>query len=188
MFFFVQSIYQIRMTNKHHWQFYTERMTRGGKLMMLYCIRYAKKMILSEKRIINVDYEKEEVTFWGAKRKNVYVYEIMDFISKVIQHIPEKNFRLIRYYGFYANASIKKYEIAKRYWEPLQKSKVKLKWRQRQYWMTGIHPMNCPLCNLKLELKTVTYPKPFWKISIEDIMCLYKTKTNIQMKLKLEPG
>ena len=32
---------------------------------------------------------------------------VKEFISAVIQHIPDKNFRLIRYYGMYSRRKIK---------------------------------------------------------------------------------
>lgn len=39
----------------------------------------------------------------GKNRKNFEVYEAEEFIATITQHIPEKSFQLVRYYGWYSN-------------------------------------------------------------------------------------
>jgi hypothetical protein len=36
-------------------------------------------------------------------RKNSQIFTDTDFIAAIIQHIPEKSFQLVRYYGWYSN-------------------------------------------------------------------------------------
>ena len=39
----------------------------------------------------------------GKNRKNFAVYTAEDFIAAICQHIPEKFFQMVRYFGFYSN-------------------------------------------------------------------------------------
>ncbi len=41
----------------------------------------------------------------GKNKKNFEVYTAEDFIASITQHIPEKSFQMIRYYGWYSNKS-----------------------------------------------------------------------------------
>jgi hypothetical protein len=36
-------------------------------------------------------------------RRNFEVFTPCDFIAAITQHIPDKNFQLVRYYGWYSN-------------------------------------------------------------------------------------
>ncbi|MBN2233068.1 MAG: transposase [Deltaproteobacteria bacterium] len=42
---------------------------------------------------------------YGKNRKNFNVYGAGEFIAAITQHIPEKNYQLVRYYGWYSNRS-----------------------------------------------------------------------------------
>ena len=71
-------------------------------------------------------YDGKEVTFWYIDRDDVKRYETLrldEFISALIQHVPERQFKMIRYYGSYsrkwkmrykrylAHSSIRQYEL-----------------------------------------------------------------------------
>ncbi len=42
---------------------------------------------------------------YGKNRKNFEVYKADAFIAAITQHIPQKSFQMIRYYGWYSNRS-----------------------------------------------------------------------------------
>lgn len=82
-----------------------------------YIARYGSHPAISESRIVSIDYEKNTI-MWkfdpheddGLQADDTkyqgtqFITEsIDDFIIKLIRHIPDKNFHLIRYFGFYAN-------------------------------------------------------------------------------------
>jgi len=169
--------YQISHQHDKHWQFYTQRVTREGPETMMYCARYCKKMIISEERII--DYDGQEITLWNSKRTKTMVYTWKHFIKCILQHIPEKNFRIIRYYGFYSNRSKKKYDLAKKYWKPLIESIKKLDWRTRQMLKNAndpeypkdqrLDPLICSECGETLVLHKIIYPEPRYKRTFENI-------------------
>jgi len=75
----------------------------SSKRLGQYVGRYVRHPAIANSRIIA--YNKEAVRFYWKDHQNKTNYKIMmahDFISAIIQHIPEKNFRLIRYYGAYS--------------------------------------------------------------------------------------
>ena len=73
-------------------------------LAVAYVTRYSNKPAIAESRII--EYDGEYVSFWYKRHQdNNRVEEkvpVLDFIKRLIIHIPEKGFNTIRYYGIYA--------------------------------------------------------------------------------------
>ena len=69
-----------------------------------YISRYLGRPVIASSRIDS--YDGEYVTFHYNKHEdNSYVERtipVQDFISLLIQHIPEKHFKMTRYYGLYA--------------------------------------------------------------------------------------
>lgn len=181
---------QINQMYNKHWQFYTKRITRRAVDTLLYCVRYAKKMILSEARIISYNKKAGTVTIKSGKLINgqwmPLTYKVEHFIKNVIQHIPEKGFKLINYYGFYANRSGKKYALAKQHYEPVHNIGLKWLWRNRQWHREGQDPLECPQCHTPMLLKMISFPIRWHKITIEKIYAAFGLP--IQMKMKLEYG
>jgi len=68
-----------------------------------YIGRYVRHPAIANTRIIA--YNGEAVKFYWKDHEDKIHYKIMlvhDFISAIIQHIPEKNQKLVRYYGAYS--------------------------------------------------------------------------------------
>ena len=75
----------------------------SSKRLAQYIGRYVRHPAIANSRIIA--YNGESVKFFYKDHQDIIHYRIMladDFISAVIQHIPDKNFRLVRYYGSYS--------------------------------------------------------------------------------------
>lgn len=71
--------------------------------LVKYIGRYVRHPAIANSRIIA--YNKEAVKFFYEDNKGIIHYKIMlvnHFISAIIQHIPEKNQKLVRYYGAYS--------------------------------------------------------------------------------------
>ncbi len=67
-----------------------------------YVGRYVRHPAIANSRIYA--YNGKEVSFWYKDNQGVRhnkTMEVYDFISAIIQHIPEKQFKMIRYYGAY---------------------------------------------------------------------------------------
>lgn len=116
-----------------------------------YIVRYAGRPVLAQSRIKH--YDGKTVTFtYTPHGANVLVSEtvdVLDFIGRLIIHIPDRNFKMIRYYGFYSNrhAAHKKYRLRRR---KLDASTVDFykrtyrSWRKRIGYSFGYDPMKCP--------------------------------------------
>ena len=67
-------------------------------------VRYLGRPVIAYSRIDN--YDGHNVTFhYNRHEDNKLIIEPIpatDFIKKLIIHIPDKNFKMIRYYGLYA--------------------------------------------------------------------------------------
>lgn len=67
-----------------------------------YIGRYVRHPAIANSRII--DYDGENVTFWYERdEKRFYkTMSVYDFITAIIGHVPDKQFKIIRYYGAYS--------------------------------------------------------------------------------------
>lgn len=119
-----------------------------------YIIRYTGRPAMAQSRI--VDYDGEFVTFYYDRHEDnqrvtekVHAY---DFIKRLIIHIPEEQFKMIRYYGLYA----KKYIHSSKLYlldNALQRSfrKQYSHWRARILLAFGVDPLRCS-CGHTMEL------------------------------------
>ena len=119
-----------------------------------YISRYLGRPVIASSRIDS--YDGENVTFHYNKHEdNSYVEKtvpVMDFISLLIQHIPEKYFKMTRYYGLYARH--RKSDESLRRAVPKSKHRILLdfnKWRQLFLLSFGYDPLQCPKCNRQME-------------------------------------
>ncbi|MDO4499957.1 MAG: transposase [Erysipelotrichaceae bacterium] len=74
-----------------------------------YMMRYAGRPVMAESRITSYDSKTDSVSWWyedHKTEKRIVVNETgKKLLGKMIIHIPDKHFRMIRYYGFYSNKS-----------------------------------------------------------------------------------
>lgn len=132
-----------------------------------YIGRYAKRPCLSETKILYYNFEERIVRF-GYHDKitdtdKIETVSVEEFLIRLIRHIPEKNFRMIRYYGLYANAVRNKLlpilipQIAALYTTAELTYEPKKTWRELMVESTGVDPLVCPNCNVRMDLTSVTY-------------------------------
>jgi Putative transposase len=87
-----------------------------------------------------------------------------EFIKLLIRHIPDTNFRAVRYYGLFANRVRGRLLplTFRLLGENFQRIKAKLTrtmtwWRRQLELFTGTDPLTCWFCLVPLELVTVVY-------------------------------
>ncbi len=152
------------------WYVYIGERLDNAQYTTRYIGRYAKRPCLSETKIDYYNKEKQIVIF-TYKDKIAGVNEqitlsVEEFMGRMIRHIPEKNFRLIRYYGLYANAVKNKllpiligqisilFGIAKLKFSLDQQPS---NWRERIMQSTGEDPLVCPYCKARMKLVEIGY-------------------------------
>lgn len=135
-----------------------------------YISRYLGRPVIALKRIDS--YDGEHVTFhYNRHEDNAYIQQTLpalDFIRLLIQHIPDKNFKMTRYYGLYARHR----EIDKTLHKAIPKSKQQIlqsftKWRSNILLSFGYDPLNCPNCSHEMLLAEVYYDHH--RVSLQDL-------------------
>ena len=119
------------------------------KSIIKYVSRYLGRPVIALSRIDS--YDGEMVTFHYNKHEdNSFVQKTLpaiDFIKLLILHIPEKNFKMTRYYGLYARHR----EIDNQLHKAIPKSKHRIlldfnTWRKLFLLTMGYNPLQCPNC------------------------------------------
>ena len=78
------------------------RITNKQKIAK-YVGRYIRHPAIANSRLHS--YDGSSVTFWYKDhegKKHFVTMEVQEFIKALIQHIPDLNFKMIRYYGAYS--------------------------------------------------------------------------------------
>ena len=119
-----------------------------------YISRYLGRPVIAASRIDS--YDGENVTFHYNKHEDDSLVQktipVLDFIKLLIQHIPEKHFKMTRYYGLYARHR----EIDDSLHKAVARSKHRTildfnTWRKLILLSFGYDPLQCPRCNHKME-------------------------------------
>lgn len=150
------------------WYVYIGEKLTNARFTTRYIGRYAKRPCLSEAKIVYYSYTEQTVRFSYhdkmTKTDMVITLSVNDFLKRLIRHIPEKGFRMIRYYGIYANRIrtemvtfllpqiMMLFGIAQLTYEPIKT------WRERMREFIGVDPLLCPNCGIKLTCMSITYP------------------------------
>jgi len=122
-----------------------------------YIVRYTGRPVLAQSRI--TAYTGSHVTFTytphGADEVVTETLHVFDFIKKLIIHIPERNFKMIRYHGFYLKRKRKQYLQHQKRLDVSEYSRmlaVHGKWQKRIFFYFNRDPLKCIYCGATLKL------------------------------------
>ena len=105
------------------------------KLAVEYVVRYTGRPAMAQSRILH--YDGKYVTFYYERHEdNKRVEEtisVFDFIKKLIIHIPNEHFKVIRYYGIYS----KRHKHTSKIFKMLSKTQIEIR-RQLRKWRLSI--------------------------------------------------
>jgi hypothetical protein len=135
-----------------------------------YIGRYLARPAIAEYRIIN--YDGKNIKFWyidhtDHKRKEKEL-DALEFIGKLIMHIPKKHFKMVRRYGLYrrdinklAQKVVGLYNYIKTKISSKLKPRVTRKraWKERLIQNFGKNPLICPSCKSEMELWIIWHPR-----------------------------
>ncbi len=113
----------------------------------------------------------------GPKR-NFQVFDPLDFLAEVTQHIPDPGEHLIRYYGWYSNKnrglrskaqleSRPEPDMPARFWGPIARAQRK-RWAALIKQVYEIDPLVCPKCGA--EMKIISFIERHQSEVIEKIL------------------
>jgi hypothetical protein len=140
------------------------------KTVVKYIGRYLGRPVIATSRIDS--YDGEMVTFhYNRHEDDQYIEETLpaiEFIQRLIRHIPEKHFKMIRYGGLYARHR----KIDAKLYRAISKSKHHI-YRSFNQWRTailssfGYDPLECPDCKHKMEFLELYYNHE--RVSLEEL-------------------
>jgi hypothetical protein len=146
----------------HGFYVYGKGEIKSAKGAARYVGRYTGRPAISESRII--DYDGEYVTFCYERhedgkriKEKIHAFE---FIKRLIIHIPEKRFNMVRYYGIYArnNKHKKRLPTFKMLDEKVLEQLRKLRtWKCRILKAFGVDPLECTKCKGKMVMNDIYY-------------------------------
>lgn len=143
---------------------------RDAKGAAQYIGRYLARPAIAEYRIIS--YDGKHVRFWyedhqTGKREELEL-SVIEFIGKLIMHIPPKSFKMVRRYGLYRRDKNTQARKVVSFWnyvktKDIRKTKTfksqKTNWKTRIIKEYGANPIECPKCKREMELWTVWHFK-----------------------------
>lgn len=115
--------------------------------VLSYIGRYLKRPVIAQSRIRSYDWE--NITFEYIDKYDWEQKEITapanEFIGLLLQHIPNKHFKMVYYSGIFAHRIKKKYLkiLARHTWKQECSIKVISNYRMRLYQLTGIDIAKC---------------------------------------------
>ncbi len=154
---------------KKKWVVHLSKPSANHHQNVKYLGRYLKRPPMSEARILS--YDGNSVTYCyqdhQEKKQCSLTLPVFEFIKRLITHIPDLNFRMIRYYSWLSNRTRGKmlptiYAFLRQDSSALNKANVS--WRALHIKTFGIDPLLCPTCQRELELYTTSFAQPKIKL------------------------
>ena len=143
------------------WVVHLQKTTAHHNKTVKYLGRYLKRPPISETRITKYDGENVTCVYHDHhdndnKSKTMSVF---DFIQRLVKHIPDSNFRLIRYYNWLSNRTRGKllpiiYALIKQ--QPQYTKKIT--WYDLFHKAFGYDPLLCKPCNVIMQIDSTTFP------------------------------
>ena len=156
--------------HKHGFYVYAKPNKCDPGIVTKYIGRYLGRPVIATSRIDR--YDGETVTFhYNRHEDDAYVQEtipVLEFIERLIRHIPEKHFKMIRYGGLYARHR----EIDKKLIRAIPRDRHFLlrsynKWRSAIILSFGYDPLKCSECGSTM-IPTELYYK-HQRVSLEEM-------------------
>lgn len=128
-----------------------------------YLFRYFNRLSMAQARILH--YEEDYIVFFYRRHeddvfviKKIHVYELFKLL---IIHIPDKNFKMLRYLGIYTSHKCLTYKNLKKKMSEISISIAKRisKWPLRISKFFHYDPLNCPYCNTTMKLSSLHITK-----------------------------
>lgn len=144
---------------RKYWIVHCAKPTKNPYHSTNYLGRYLKRPPIAQSRLRH--YGGGKITFNYLNHRNKkhqnFTCSNKEFIERFIQHIPEKHFRMVRYYGILANRNRGKllpivYDLLD---QTVPEQKLPPRWEHMVKKEFGYNPLNCIVCNKRLTLAAI---------------------------------
>ncbi len=158
------------LKRKHKKGFYVQLSEKRAalKATLSYVGRYALRPPLSEVRIKNytgdmVTFEYKDYRNFGSKVR--HTLKTLEFIKRLIRHIPPLYFNMIRHYGLLGSRRKSEFKAtADKLLGRLKGFFQHQNWRERQTQHTGTDPLKCKICQKTMEFIAAHIPISLSKV------------------------
>ena len=140
--------------------------------ILSYIGRYLGRPVIATSRIDNYDRDNDTVTFhYNRHEDNKLIYETipaLEFAQRLMRHIPDKHFKMIRYYGIYARHRDSDKLIRRAI--PAEKRNAYRSfttWRNAIIIAFGYDPIQCPHCGHTMTVQKLYYR--YHRVSLYDM-------------------
>jgi len=170
---------QLRDLNEQDWIVSIQKPLSDATAIVRYVGRYTKRACISEYKIesigddkISFRYNDYKNTPRGEKPKqSLKIMSSTEFLDSLLQHVPNKRFRMVRYYGIYSSSKWKLIPEKYKHQSSQQKLEEQLRelehsedwgefeaYRKTQILITGNDPLYCKGCKRAYKLWQVIIP------------------------------
>lgn len=143
------------------WVVHLQKTCSDHKRNIKYLGRYLKRPPMAETRIL--DYNGKTVTYrfldHHDKQMTSIKLPVEEFIKRLIMHIPDSNFRLIRYYNWLSNRT--RAILLPIVFALIKQSATtikKISWHDLFHKAFGVDPLLCQSCNIIMQLVKTVFP------------------------------
>ena len=163
------------------------------KIVSKYIGRYLGRPVIATSRIDA--YDGNTVTFhYNRHEDNKLIVEklpVLDFMERLIQHIPETQFKMIRYYGIYATHREKDSLLFRAVSKEAHPFLLSFnKWRSSIITFFGYDPLRCPNCGKTMMIVEIFYDHH--PVSLQDlyekVMKKHRIRSPVRSKFLLSPS
>jgi hypothetical protein len=155
---------------------------KSEKAAIQYVGRYTGRPPIAESRILS--YDGKQVKFYYVRHEDgkrvEETIDAIEFIGRLIVHIPEEQFKMIRYYGIYAQHTKERPKLIKLVNDKIMELRRKMrKWRIRLMKSFGYDPTECEKCGGKMTVVDVFYKE------YGSMMELYRKRVEAEVNAKV---
>ena len=96
---------EINEMYKKQWHIYAEEQYRHGKGVLKYLANYIKGGPIGNSRIKGYDGKKVKFSYKNSRndrKEEIMELDVDEFMRRILQHIPEKDMKMVRYWGIYS--------------------------------------------------------------------------------------
>jgi hypothetical protein len=146
--------------NKEGFYVYGKGEVKSEKAAIQYVGRYTGRPPIAESRILS--YDGRQVKFYYERHEDgkrvEETIDAIDFIKRLVVHIPEEQFKMVRYYGIYAQHTKERPRLIKMVNDKIKELRKKMrKWRIRIMKSFGYDPLDCEKCGGKMSAIDIYY-------------------------------
>ncbi|HMU78597.1 MAG TPA: IS91 family transposase [Bacteroidia bacterium] len=146
-----QQFFQYLDSYKHRpsWVVHFAKPSDNHYRTIIYLGRYLKRPPIGETRITDYDGSNVTYSYFDHHDKSLHsmALSVFDFIKRLITHIPDRYFRMVRYYNWLSTRTRNQYlPFIYQALNQIVKKLQELSWRELFFKNFGKDPLACPCC------------------------------------------